>query len=69
MTWNLIGQAAVICLLISITALFNARILWLVKYKKDDPLKALKPFWEVNQEDSDINNAFINKSTFYLYSI
>lgn len=61
MTWNLIGQAAVICLILSITALFNSRIYWLVKIKKEDPLRAIQPWWVKDEEDRILNEEFIGR--------
>jgi len=57
MIWEIAG----FCLLGTITALFNARIYWLVKYKKEDPLKAVKPWWVELERRDKIEKEFIDR--------
>ena len=46
---------------IAITALFCARLWYFLKVKKDDPLKAVIPWFEKLKEDAEINEAFSNR--------
>lgn len=54
-------QLALTCLILTTTAVMNARIFWLVKYQKEDPLKVVQPWWIKNQDDKEVLEAFNNR--------
>jgi len=60
MDFRTVGFIALYCVLFTFTVLLNSRIYWLVKEKKD-PIEALKPWWEKNEDDKKINDEFVGR--------
>jgi len=53
----MILDIVIILLIITVTVLINSRIYWLVKVKKEDPLKSIQPFF-INEHDEKVNSYF-----------